>query len=115
MAATKPEFHVREYAMKDGRITRPLVKQLTRSIGIRRTDDTKRSPYVMICIETGLRFGPDISRQADCVKLAEDIQAIVDDAGCMHTMSQAIDSYSHCAQIVRLLRGYIDMIESLKS
>lgn len=115
MTATKPQFEPREYVMEDGRTVRPLVKQLTRCIGIRRSDETKRSPYVLICIDTGLTFGSEFSRQDDCLCVARSIQEIVDDFRYMASMSQAIESNSHRQAMGKILKSAYESERSRKN
>lgn len=104
MTSNKPQFEVREYVMRDGTVQRPLVKQLTRCVGIRRINDTKKSDYILTDIDTNMVFGVQYSRQDQCIKLAESIQEIIDDCGIVHTVVQAMNSDAHRHRLFTLCR-----------
>lgn len=107
MAAIKPQFEPREYVMRDGRAWRPLVKPLTRCIGIHLWDDTnRRSGYVLIDLETGGSFGVRISRQSDCQKVAESMQAVIDDFGLCASCTSALNSDHHRLGLRKICQSF---------
>jgi len=90
---TTAQFEAREYPKRGGGYYRDLVMQLTRCIGIRRTDPNKsRSWYAIIDIETGVTFGCDVRTRKDAARVAGRLQSIIDEHEPLRGIGDAINN-----------------------